>query len=566
MPAMNLTLLAVSLLAPVAQEAPPQPRAAASRAIVHVASLPDTLFKPFEVTAEARRILLEVHDSLLRRDLATGELVPAAARSFREELREDGGLDITFELRDGVRWHTSRVPGYGAREPQLLDAADVAFSLALHRIDGLSCPATAALFEHVTACVQVDSRTVRFECSETSSYLLARLGLSLPLTPAHLYDLTDPDHPRHAPDADSRARAAAIRDNPHNAAWVGLGPYQVVSHGQQVIEARRFLLPDGQPGYYDLARSGKLDVLRWREIKDDATARRALIEGELDMFERLSTDEFTNPGQLSDDFEARFALQLRWLPNFGYVGWNTRRPQLADVRVRRALALAVDLEAYLASNYRGLARRVSGPAPYGSPDYDGSVAPPAHSRAKAVELLEDAGWYDRDGDEVVDHEGVPLRIELLIAAGGAPALTMATYLQEAFRHIGVRLDVTPLDGATLSERLRERAFDAHLGFWVLAPDFDPSPFFHSKYALAGGFNHSGIDEDCVDACVDLIRRSLGPAARHAAWHDLHRRLAEDVVPYLYLFQVPLRCAVDRELHGVEVFPQDPGYELRSWWR
>ena len=140
---------------------------------------------------------------------------------------------------------------------------------------------------------------------------------------------------------DERRQAEWINDAPWNQLWVGLGPWRVVANDAQKIEAVRF------EGYFDPERAGFFDRVRWR-IVPDAGVLTAMLEGEVDFTARVPTAEFFGEATRSGRFAERFVTGTYYQGRYGALLWNTRRPGLADPRVRRAFAKAFDFEAVLA--------------------------------------------------------------------------------------------------------------------------------------------------------------------------------------------------------------------------
>ena len=85
---------------------------------------------------------------------------------------------------------------------------------------------------------------------------------------------------------------------------------------------------------------------------------------------------------------------------------------------------------------------------------DRSVEPPAYDPAKAEELLAEAGWYDRDGDGVVDKDGVALEFEFLFPTGNESSIVFGLLLQESLGEIGVKVTMANLEFATKASQLR----------------------------------------------------------------------------------------------------------------
>jgi peptide/nickel transport system substrate-binding protein len=181
-------------------------------------------------------------------------------------------------------------------------------------------------------------------------------------------------------------------------------------------------------------------------------------------------------------------------------------------------------------------------------------------------LLEEAGWYDRDGDGLLDKDGKPLALEFLIQAKNISAENFARVFQEALAAIGVRLTVTAVDNATYFQRIRAREFDIGIQGWAVdATENDPAQLWHSSAAEAGGSNHAGVVDEFVDGLIARGQVELDDQKRQGLWRELHRYLAERVVPCIYREASPRRFALNRELRGVQFFKITPGYSLRRWY-
>ena len=346
---------------------------------------------------------------------------------MREVVR--GGA-ATFVLRDDVRWHP-----WGEMDDQRLDARDVLFSFSIYANPGIECGERRYQFEKVAAAERVDERTVRFLLGRQDAWGVADLGAMF-LFPSHLYDLSDPDNPDHDPEAGDEEQARYVNDNPRNTLWVGLGPWRVTSFEGDRIEAERV------EGYFDPARAGYLDRLRWRRFADDAAALQALLAGELQFFDRLSSGDFFGERTRDASFTERCYKAWATRGAFNYVCWNTHAPQLADARVRRALGHCLDVEAdVLRGYYKGLGNVVTGPFPFHSPGYDHSVAPLGLDLDRARALLAEAGWYDRDGDGWVDRDDQRLSLEFAAISGNPFTLQVAQLLQQNLRADGVELEL-----------------------------------------------------------------------------------------------------------------------------
>lgn len=611
------------------------------RVIVHLASLPANICYPIENTAETRRILYQVHETLLRQDWEYHDYRPNAAEAFVVEdilvlkegagqkyagttdvrvARRDGesglravralygkvaqgeggylvtpvsqGSDLpaaievaaedvdvvergsvfTFTLRERVRWHPSVVYADNSEAvkrigEQFLDPRDVQFSWSIYSNPKVDCDEKRYIFEKITDCRIVDARRVRFFYQEQFAFSLHQIGVSFTLLPSHLYDLSDPENPAHKAQATVLEQAQHINQNPHNRLWVGLGPYRVTQWTQQHIQADRFADAAGKPLYFDRAQAGYFDSVRWRHIPDDESAMNALLNGELDYFDRIKATDFLGQRTRGEEFERKFYKGYRYLGDYGFTGWNLYRPQLADRAVRIAIAHAFDFDEYLKTNYMGFARQTTGPVPVGTDGYPADLRPFPYDPEKAIELMEDAGWYDRDGDGIADKDGVPLSIEFLYPSGNEASKIFGQKLQESLKAIGIKVTLMQLEWTTMKDRAQSREFDGISMAWIPPLESDPEQIWHSRLGARDvrSSNYAGVCDPKVDEMIAGIQREIDMPKRMRLWQAFHRYIYLEVQPYLFGFNVPKRFAINRAIRGVQGFAIDPGYSIRRWY-
>jgi len=601
------------------------------RAIIHLSAMPENLCYPVENSAYTRRLLYEVHETLVLQDWESWEYVPvlcerwdtedmvvlkaAAAERYGEQAqtvrvkvpaapdeepaeaskqraarvvygvvseeadawlvtpvsrgqrlsqplrvpkedveRVEQGTVFTFYLRDDVVWH----PADGV-EGHKLDARDVLFSWGIYSNPAVDCDEKRFQFEKITQGELIDDLTVRFFYESQYYLAIDSIGTSMTILPAHVYDLSDPDNPAYKPEATPAEQARHINENPHNQMWVGLGPYRVTEYSQQWIQAERF------DGYFDEENAGYLDTIRWRYIPDDSTAYQALLNGELDFFERVKSVDYFGAATEKPEFTSKFYKGYFYLGTYGYTGWNLYRPQLEEQSVRHAIAMAFDMLEYRRTNYKDLCNQVTGPFPYNSLAYDHGVAPIPYDPDAAIEMLEDAGWYDRNGDGVRDKDGVELVIEFLMPSGNDASKNFGLKLQESLGEIGIKLEIAQLEWATFLERIKTREFDSCNLAWVPSLESDPEQLWHSKWGRfeVRGSNNAGVMDPYLDELIEQGQRELDKGRRQEIWHKMHRRIY-DLQPYLFMYNVPHKFAMSKRIRGFQNVAIDPGYIVRRW--
>jgi peptide/nickel transport system substrate-binding protein len=586
---------------------PPLPEPAyGGRVIVHLDANPSHLNAAIDNSNVTRRILYEVHETLLLRDWVTTEwkpdlalrydvqdrvvLKPGAAPIAPELLvgtvidqgsawlvdprpgyvstdiarvpKKDTesvlrGTVLTFHLRPGVKWHD----GHAFR------ARDVAFSCELYRNERVDCGEKRPRFLKFEKVEAPNDFTVRFTCTEQYFNALETVA-DMCILPAHLYDLSDPENadgqrmraanPDWKPSDEEEGRY--VNENPRNRDWIGLGPYQVTGWTADGLEAKRF------DGYFDAANAGYFDAIRWRSIPSTDAAFQAVVQGELDFLPLMTSQDYFGETTQAKAFTDRCYKGYFYTAAYWYVCWNLYRPQLSDVRVRRAIAMLFDFEGFKRSFYRGLAAQVTGPFSIYSPGYDRDLAPLPLDRKAAAALLDEAGWTDHDGDQVRDKDGVALDIELLTEPNNKVGEAFCAKLQEDLAKVGVRLRVQPLERAAIGERRRNREFDAFALGWAPPLESDPEQLWHSRWGAreVKSSNFAGLQDSLVDELIGRGQKELDPKKRAETWKELHRRLYE-LQPYLFCYNSPRKFAMNKAIRGFQSFPVDPNYVVRRWY-
>lgn len=458
------------------------------------------------------------------------------------------GTVFTFELQPDIKWHDGHV----------FDAHDVAFSLRSYLNPTVDCDSVRFKYEKFAGVEVLDDLTVRFFYNE--QYFLAMDAFyDLAIIPSHIYNLGDPDNPDYDPNATDEEQGTFINDHRTNREWIGLGPYQVTEFDDQWIKAKKF------PDYAVTDSKGHVDEIVWRHISSDDGAKTALINGELDFWDRLRSEDYFGNYTKQPVFTEEFYKGYVSHPYMGYTTWNMRRPYLSDPNVRRALNMCYDWDSAIDEIYNGLASRITGSQFYFGTTYDRSIEPVPFDLDAAEELLLEAGWYDRDGDDIVDKDGQPLVIEFLMPTGNKASELQANQLQENLGKIGVKLNIAQRDWAQFLELLYDRDYDCGNLAWIQDLYSDPEQLWHSKWAnTPRSSNHCGLADPEVDELIEAIQRELDPEQRRKLYERMQARIYE-LQPYMFGVTQPKKIAVSKRIRNMRNYAPDPNYRIREWY-
>jgi peptide/nickel transport system substrate-binding protein len=250
-------------------------------------------------------------------------------------------------------------------------------------------------------------------------------------------------------------------------------------------------------------------------------------------------------------------------------------PIFGDVRVRRALAMAVDMDAVIAGALFGEAVRTTSPSIATSWAYNPDLAPIPFDVEAAQQMLADAGWTDEDGDGVLEahgamyvEDGTPLAFTLITGAGDTTVEAVGEILQDQLENVGADVDYQVIDFNTAVQQLVGQTFDAALLGWSLSYPDDPDfgfAFNPENDVLGGGFNFVSYNNPEV---TDLLQQGnnlpgCDPAGRAELYHQAQQLLVDDQ-PYIFLYTRKLMVAASGNMEGFAPYPNQLFWNVDTW--
>ena len=448
-------------------------------------------------------------------------LVPRLATSWQGS---PDGRSATFKLREGVAWH----------DGQPFSSADVAFSAieVWRKLQNLG----RVVFADLEAVETPDPATAIFRFAQPTPFQLIRNALPAitSVLPRHLYAGTD------------------IATNPANARLVGTGPFRFAEH-----RPGEFYRLERNPAFRDAQRPF-LDAIVYRVLPDRNAIAAALESNQIQLsaFSAVPLTDLARIGAVPG---------IAVIPG-GYEGItyqltveiNHRRRELADARVRRAIAHAIDRRFVIETIFLGYARESNGPIPqFDTQFHDPSVPPPRFDVARANALLDEAG-YRRGGD------GVRFRLRLLPAPWFEQTRQMGDYLRQALRAIGIDAQVVANDTAAHTRAVyTTHDFDLAIG----SPVYRNDPAISTTILYQGGLpagvpfsNQYGYDDATMNATIRDAARSVDAATRTARYRDF-QRLAAEQLPLIHVAEFTFVTVARRSVRNVA---DNPRWATSHW--
>ena len=388
----------------------------------------------------------------------------------------------------------------------------------------------------------IDASHVRFALPGHNAGFLANLEL-LDVVPSHL--LTGKTMGELA--------SAAPNLNP-----VGTGPFRMAANLGDRIQLERNPYAWRRPW---------LDAMTIRSFPSQAAALDALDRGQIDGLANLTP---------SGAAQERANTQVRVLAASTYqyaellFNLKTDEPYFQDVRVRQAVARAIDRSAIIRDVLGGQAVPDDSPIPRSIGwAYDSAAQQPPYDPIGAAKLLDDAGWTLVSG--VRTKGTTTLSFGLTVSSDVPPYERVAEKVAIQLAQVGIVAEVRPVTTASLiHDYLNPRTFDMTLTAFDNGPDPDVYSFWHSSQAHAGGFNFGGMKKNVfIDGDLEEGRATLDLTARAKAYATFQEDFAKEI-PAVFLYSPRYVMAVNRRIHGVRldsaIEPEERYAYVSDWYR
>lgn len=223
-----------------------------------------------------------------------------------------------------------------------------------------------------------------------------------------------------------------------------------------------------------------------------------------------------------------------------YVGWNEARPLFKSKKVRQALTMAIDRDRIIRQTLNGMGVQTTGTFFLYSSSYDPSLAPYPYNPQRALQLLQEEGWYDSTGDGVldkmIDGQRVSFIFTLTYFVKNPTSKVICEYIATALKEIGIICNINGVEVADLSALFEDKNFDAYHMAWALGtPPDDPRQIWYSTGAKEkGSSNAIGFANAEVDQIIDQLDYEYDPKKREELYHRFDRIIYEEA-PYTFLF-------------------------------
>jgi peptide/nickel transport system substrate-binding protein len=458
-------------------------------------SSPANLDPRVGIDGSSERINALIFDDLLDRD-ENLNVKPALAE--RWEIPD--ALTYVFHLHHGVKFHDGRP----------LTSRDVKWTFD-SLLQGKIRSTRAAAYRFVDHLETPDEYTVIFKLKEPFSPLLWNLSDgAMGIVPYGAFSEMSV-HP------------------------IGSGPFRFVS-----AELDKDVVIERNDDYW--GEKAHVERVRFNVVPDTTTRALELQKGSAD----IASNSLTADIVVALKKDRSLVVERMPGTNLAYLAFNFHDPILRDVRVRRAIAYAIDRKPMIEYIWRDLVQPADSVLPPQSWAYNSDVPKYEYSPEKANHLLDQAG-YPRVN-------GVRFHITMKTSTEESTRLLVAV-LQQQLRAVGIALDIRTFEFATFFSDVTSGVYQLYSLRWIGGNE-DPDIFeyaFHSGKFPPHGANRSFYVNPRLDALLNLGRSETSEAVRKPVYAEIQAILATDL-PYIDLWYQDNVLVHSKRVHNVTQNP------------
>ena len=415
----------------------------------------------------------------LTRFASDGSIIPGLAQSW---VISDDGLTYTFKLAEGVTFHDGTT----------MDAEDVKFSLDRARAED-SANAQKALFASIADVEAVDASTVKITLSAPNGSLLFNLawGDAVIVAPESIENI------KQAP--------------------VGTGAFKFANW----VQGDNITL-EKNADYW--GTPAKLDKVTFKFISDPTAAFAAVMAEDVDVFAGYPAPE--NVPQFEAD--PRFQVIVGNTEGETILSTNNKMPPFDNVKVREAMAHAIDRQAIIDGAMFGLGTPIGTHFAPHNPDYVDLTADSAYDPEKAKALLAEAGFA----------EGFTTTLKL---PPPSYARRGGEIIAAQLREVGIQTEITNLEWAQWLEEVF-KGKDYGLTIVSHTEPMDIGIYARPDYY----FQYNDADFQAMNTALEA---EADPAKRSALLEQMQRKISGDYVNG-YLFQLAIPTIAKAGVQGL----------------
>ncbi len=299
-----------------------------------------------------------------------------------------------------------------------------------------------------------------------------------------------------------------------NGIAIGTGPYVV----KDLVTDDHLTLVKNE-NYWD--GTPKIDELTIRTLSNGDTLSAALQSGDIDAAYGMAYEAY--PNFENDNYQFSSIQTSRAF----FASMNMTSPVIQDASVRKAIAMGIDKEGFVATLLDGHGVPGNGAFPAGFSSFGGEkVTTESYDPEGAKAVLEEAGWIDSDGDGIREKDGEKLTIRWLTYPSRQELPLLAESVQASLGNIGINVDINCT--ANRREFLADMSsWDIYASALVTAPSGDPQYFFTTSCLPDMSYNFGAYENEEVTNLIEELSTEFDTAKRGELAVQLQQKILDD---------------------------------------
>ena len=432
-----------------------------------------------------------------------GKLVPWLATSWE---RSEDGKTWTFHLREGVKFSNGRE----------MTAEDVKWTYDRILDPEVGCGYSSNVGPKTTEVKVVDKYTV----SITHPKPYGLLPRSLSFTAATgIFAKESVNESGKAPKP------------------IGTGPFKITEvegTSKLVLEKNEYYWQKGLP---------HLDKIVVEPVPDNTARMNGLISGAYDWVQRVAPQNYE---QLKENSKVEVATTCQF--SYDYLGVNTERKPLNDVRVRKAIAFALNRKQVCEGAYYGLCEPIQSPVPKCNP-WHFDYSPYDRNLEKAKDLLAEAGYPNGFEVELMPTTHYPFTVKA------------AQIVQQQLAQVGIEASINALEWSQWLQKEGAGEYDIYICNWNGLLDADQ--YYYRQHHTDEIFNFTGYSNEKFDELVEKGRQITDFDERYEIYKEANKILVDEA-PYIYMYNKMAIRAHGKNLMG-SVVRSDQRCNFWTFW-
>jgi peptide/nickel transport system substrate-binding protein len=339
----------------------------------------------------------------------------------------------------------------------------------------------------------------------------------------------------------------AVDDDGNVLESIGTGPYKVVEYtsGDKLVLVRNEDWWGGMP---------KLEGMTLRCIPDANSRAMSLETGEIDLI--IDTGGVLPEYAETLDADPDIEVLTRLIATSHFLLLNCGKAPFNDTSTRQAVQYAIDQETIADTILEGYGLPGKGPITPALAEWVNREIGIKYNPNKAERLLADAGWADTDGDGILDKDGQPFEVSLLLHSGMVgrwPYEAIAEVIQSELNDVGIEVDIQVLAGGAWSKALKSGEYEMTMTpYTLLGPHFMLYDWFNSAgdMNLMRGMLYSNSR---VDELTELGKATMDQDERYQIYFEVQEIVAEEAPMFPIYYEEMINAQRDN-VRGFEPHP------------